>query len=442
MLTLCCLLSVVAYVLLKWVVYNFWIRKGFPHIQPDIPFGNLGPVVFQKRSFGFHIQALYKQTTEPLVGIYLFFRPALLIRDKELIKRILVSDFKYFYDRGTYYNEKNDPIGSNLFGMTGKQWSCLRAKLTPVFTGNKIKFMFNQAVCETVRLQDNMAAQIKASEVVELKDIVSKYMVNVVGSLFFGIEVDCFKDPDHEFRKIGETFFDNTSLRNALVNVAFFLCPSLMTKCNIPFLSPKVSKYVRNLLESVVELRRTNSVQRNDFIHQLLQLIDKKPETGFDVQLTLEKCAANVFLFYGASSETSSSTISFCLFEMAKQPEWMRKVRGEIREWMEKYNHEIVYDNLKELTFLNMCVMETLRIYPSVPILNRECTETYRVPNTDWVIEKGTPIVISLMGVHMDPEHYKDPEKFDPYRFKDYKKDFPYYPFGVGPRHCIGEFIT
>uniref|UniRef100_A0A336LL69 CSON010700 protein n=1 Tax=Culicoides sonorensis TaxID=179676 RepID=A0A336LL69_CULSO len=87
-----------------------------------------------------------------------------------------------------------------------------------------------------------------------------------------------------------------------------------------------------------------------------------------------------------------------------------------------------------------MCVKETLRKYPGLPMLNRECTKDYKIPNSDLTIKKGTAILISTMGLHYNPEYFENPDTFEPERFRKgsetYNKD-AYIPFGEGPRQCI-----
>lgn len=91
-----------------------------------------------------------------------------------------------------------------------------------------------------------------------------------------------------------------------------------------------------------------------------------------------------------------------------------------------------------------MVVSETLRMYPILPFLDRVATDTYKVPNSDLIIEKGTPIYISMLGMHYDPEYFPNPDKFDPERFsEENKRNIPscvYLPFGDGPHACIGEY--
>jgi cytochrome P450 family 6 len=87
---------------------------------------------------------------------------------------------------------------------------------------------------------------------------------------------------------------------------------------------------------------------------------------------------------------------------------------------------------------------ETLRKYPPVPILNRECTKAYKIPDTDIVLEKGMLSVIPVLALHHDPKYYPEPERFDPERFSEEEKakrhHYVYLPFGEGPRICIGMF--
>lgn len=87
--------------------------------------------------------------------------------------------------------------------------------------------------------------------------------------------------------------------------------------------------------------------------------------------------------------------------------------------------------------------LETLRKYPVLPFLDRMCSEEYKIPNSNYVIDKGTPVLIPLFGLHYDPNYFPNPEEFDPDRFvgedKEDSSSFVYIPFGKGPRNCIGK---
>lgn len=84
---------------------------------------------------------------------------------------------------------------------------------------------------------------------------------------------------------------------------------------------------------------------------------------------------------------------------------------------------------------------ESVRKYPTLPFLNRQCTKTYHIEKLNLTIPKGTPIAISLLGFMRDPNNFPNPEKYCPDRFLDetpqYNTD-AFLPFGDGPRTCIG----
>lgn len=140
--------------------------------------------------------------------------------------------------------------------------------------------------------------------------------------------------------------------------------------------------------------------------------------------------------------ETSSSTMQFCLYELCKNQKIQQKVQEEIDQVMKSSeSKEITYDLIHQLKYLHCCIDETLRKYPIIPIHFRESTKDYKIPNTDIVIDKGTAIYISTMGIQRNPDIYDDPMTFKPERFLNSPTGSPkvskgliYTPFGDGPR--------
>lgn len=107
------------YLLLKYK-FSYWQRHGVAYIEPSLLWGNLTSVATRKTSFGINIAELYNATVEPFIGIYLFYRPGILVRDPELVKKVLATDFTSFYDRGVYCSGKQ-PMSETLFALPGNQ---------------------------------------------------------------------------------------------------------------------------------------------------------------------------------------------------------------------------------------------------------------------------------------------------------------------------------
>jgi cytochrome P450 family 6 len=131
---------------------------------------------------------------------------------------------------------------------------------------------------------------------------------------------------------------------------------------------------------------------------------------------------------------------------LAKNPEIQRKLQDEIDEVLltDSNTHEFNYEKIMSMKYLTACIDEALRKYPPVSVLNREASNDYQISDSKIVIEKGTPIVIPVYAIHNDPDYYPDPDDFIPERFLDGKSNgngLPFWPFGDGPRNCIGRKI-
>uniref|UniRef100_A0A182V0L8 Uncharacterized protein n=1 Tax=Anopheles merus TaxID=30066 RepID=A0A182V0L8_ANOME len=432
---------IVAFVFLALkYVYSYWDRQGLPNLRPEIPYGNLRILAQKKESFNVAINDLYDRSSERLVGVYLFFRPAILVRDAHLAKRIMVNDFQHFHDRGVYCNEHSDPMSANLFALPGQRWKNLRAKLTPTFTSGQLRHMLPTFLAVGSKLEQYLERLANEKQIVDMRDIVSRYVLDVVASVFFGFEANCLHDPDDAFRVALRDLNNPDSFMNNIRTAGVFLCPGLLKFTGINSLSPPMKKFTTEVISSHLHQRETGQVTRKDFIQMLTDLRRKAGSSG-EESLTDAQCAANVFLFYGAGADTSTGAITFTLHELTHNAEAMAKLQREVDEMMERHRGEITYDNINGMKYLDLCVKETLRIYPALAVLNRECTIDYKVPDSDTVIRKGTQMIIPLLGISMNEKYFPEPELYSPERFDEATKNYDadaYYPFGAGPRNCIG----
>jgi cytochrome P450 family 6 len=355
------------------------------------------------------------------------------------VKNVLVRDFDNFRNRGFYYNEQDDPLSAHLFAIEDNTWKDLRAKLTPTFTSGKMKMMFGTVLETANRMVEHVRPIASRDEIFDIKDIVSRYSTDVIGTCAFGIECNSINDPEADFRVNGRDFFNPTTLQQYRV---FFgtSFPWLARKLGFRAIQKNVSDFFIGAVNATVKHRKSNNVERKDFMHLLLE-IQKKHENNSEKFTDLD-IAAQAFLFFIAGFETSGSTMTYALYELAKHPEVQERLRKEINDVLEKHNNEITYEATNEMPYLDQVIDEALRKYPAVDNLLRKAERDYLVPGTKHVIEKGTQVFIPVFGLHRDPEIYPNPDKFDPERFtaenKGKRHPFAYLPFGEGPRVCIG----
>ncbi|KAH0561365.1 hypothetical protein KQX54_016350 [Cotesia glomerata] len=135
--------------------------------------------------------------------------------------------------------------------------------------------------------------------------------------------------------------------------------------------------------------------------------------------------------------ESSSTTATFTLMELAKKKEYQDRAREDIKKAIDK--HRWTFEAFNDMKYLDQCIAEGVRLHPSVSTIDRYTLQDYKIPDTNIIIEKGTPIYISLYGLHGDPKFFDEPEVFNPDRFsEDQKISDAYIPFGAGPRMCVG----
>ncbi|XP_030384627.1 probable cytochrome P450 6d2 [Scaptodrosophila lebanonensis] len=439
--------------------YTHWQREGLAEEAAKFPFGMLDAVVKQERSFGLVVRDIYERHSSKIVGIYMSYKPTLLVRDAELARKILTSEFDSFHDRGIFIDEEHDQLSANLFNLRGASWRNLRAKLTPSFSSGKLKGMFNTIDDVGDKLVQHLSGIVeeKREVEIEIKEKLTTYAVDIIGSVIFGLDIDSFSNPDNEFRRVSSTLFQQEALALKIHNMASFVCPPIAKAMNRFGFENRVLKTLRDIMQQTIEFREQNNVVRKDLLQLLIRLrntgkIGDDDDKVWDMEtakedlkaMSIDKIAAQGFLFYAAGSETTASTAAFTLYELSMYPELLQEARNEIDSVLERHNlkrtDKLTYEAVQDLKFLDLCIMETVRKYPGLPMLNRECTEDYKLPDSDYTIKKGTPILISLFGMHHDPNYFPNPSDYDPHRFDTQSPNYDqtaYMPFGEGPRHCI-----
>lgn len=427
--------------------FNYWKRRGVLEINPPTPFlGNFTECAFLKKSPGYLMKDFYDQAKGlPYIGFYVLDKPFLLIRDREIIKSVLVKDFNYFADR--YGSpDPNDRLGyANLFFLRNPAWKILRTKLTPIFTSGKLKKMF-ELMLECAKNLDMYLASLKVDDArkeMDVKDLTAKFATDMIGCIAYGLNVNSLNNPNAEFRKYGKMIFEYGYVRGFEMLATFFL-PHIVRITGIKTFGKESSYFLRKVFWETINQRIESGMKRNDLIDILIEL--KKSHSHQNIEgfeFDGDDLVAQAVIFFTGGFETSSTTMAFTLYELAVQPEIQNRLRKEIVRALNEANDDITYDMVLSLPYLDMVVSETLRLYPTLPFLDRVTTETYKLPNSDLVLEKGTPIYISMLGMHSDPEYFPNPEKFDPERFSEKNKhnrpSCVYFPFGEGPRACIAS---
>jgi cytochrome P450 len=192
-------------------------------------------------------------------------------------------------------------------------------------------------------------------------------------------------------------------------------------------------KRLTRIVEGMIADRRANPADRGDFLSILLEQNNGRPIMS-DRQARDE--AITIFL---AGHETTAIALTFAWYAMAKHPEAAKLVYDEVDSVLGDRLPTV--EDLPRLVWVQRVVAESLRLYPPVWTLGRELLAdcefgNYRVP-------ARTLVLASQYVMQRDPRYYSRPETFDPSRWVPEvaaeRPKYAYFPFGAGPRHCIGE---
>ncbi|KAF2897404.1 hypothetical protein ILUMI_08768 [Ignelater luminosus] len=443
--------------LFKWQ-FGYWERRDVYAPKPTIPFGNAKDLLLQRVTIGIDIKNVYddiKSKRKKFGGYYFLGKPIFIPVDLDLVKVMLTKDFMHFTNHMNTVDEETDPLTGHLFSLKDSKWRNLRSKLTPTFTSGKMKMMFPTLLDCSDNLVTLVDRYIEEKEPIDIKDVAARFTTDIISSCAFGIECNSLKNANCEFRENGRKIFDITTWEG-LVRLMTVTVPDLLVYLKIKTFRKDTTDFFMNIVKQTVNYRETNNIIRKDFMHLLIQLRNNVKIQENDVgelkdinrsnnnapSLTLNELTAQAFVFFVAGFETSSTTTTFCLYELAENPNLQNQAREEINSVLEKHDGKLTYDGTMKLVYLDKCIHETLRKYPPLPIHTRECTETYKVRGTDLIIKKGQSVFIPVMGIQYDPEYYPNPDKFDPERFSEENRAkrhaAAWTPFGDGPRACIG----
>ncbi|CAG2183082.1 unnamed protein product, partial [Oppiella nova] len=195
---------------------------------------------------------------------------------------------------------------------------------------------------------------------------------------------------------------------------------------------------------SLIKKRRNNNEKHNDFLQLLMNsersdgdireasdaneahhVNEGKDEIKANVEafagvlektLTEDEILAQCYIFFIAGYETTATTLSFCAYELALNPELQDRLYEETKEAFNEKG-EMDYSVLSRLPFIDALLSETLRHYSFALRLEREAMEDVMLGNTGVKIEKGVIVEIPIYAIHHDPDHYPDPFTFNPDRF-------------------------
>jgi len=189
-------------------------------------------------------------------------------------------------------------------------------------------------------------------------------------------------------------------------------------------------------IDEVVAKRLDQSTPGNDLLSKIMEATDftKQPREQ------LQQLREMIITFMGAGHETTTTTLTWALFELAKHPKVQQRLREEIKYKVDGATPS--WQELHDIRYLEHVVMEVLRLHTPLINVSRQATKDLIFKNMHF--PKDTVFTIAIDGRHMDATLFENPESFDPDRWSRMEHEDPYsfLPFWTGYRACIGKQLA
>jgi len=357
------------------------------------------------------------------VVLYRFFHvPIVMVSDPDAIESVLVRNASNFL-KSRDYAAIASFLGNGLLTSEGAFWQAQRQLIQPAFRHENIasyaEIMSDSAATLMTRWTDG--------ELRDLHQEMGELTLDVVAKSLFGSRVS------HDSRFIGTEIATVMDRFMSQATLSFLLPES------IPL--PKGPRLLRSryrlgkVIQSIIRDRRANPTDSKDLLQTLLAAQDEHGTRMTDAQLQDE-----IMTLFMAGHETTANTLSWTWYLLAQNPEAEQKLHDELKAVLGGSAPTLA--GLPRLPYTEMVIKESMRLYPPAWGIGRRAIKDFEL--NGYRVPAGTNVFLMQWITHRDARLFPEPDRFDPERWRDDPirrgrlPRFAYFPFGGGPRVCVG----
>ncbi|KAF8100328.1 hypothetical protein N665_0227s0060 [Sinapis alba] len=360
--------------------------------------------------------------------------PTITIMDPEQIKEV----FNKFYDfQKPHTFPLGDVIAKGLASYDGEKWAKHRRIINPAFHLEKIKNMvpaYHQSCSEVVGKWEMLVLDKGSSCEVDVWPGLVSMTAEVISRTAFG---SSYKEGQRIFELQGE--LAQLMIQNFLkAFIPGYLYLPTVDNRRMKAASREIHVILRGIINKRLRLREAGEVPSDDLLGILLESnLGQAKGNEMSTEDVMEECK----LFYFAGQETTSVLLVWTMVLLSQHQDWQARAREEAKKVFG--DKEPDAEGLNQLKVMTMILYEVLRLYPPVEQLTRSIHKEMKLG--DMTLPKGVQINLPILLVHRDTELWgKDAAEFKPERFKEgvskaTKGQVSFFPFGWGPRICIGQ---
>lgn len=386
--------------------------KGLPVI------GNLVDMGRDTLGFFEKCAAEYGDVTALKLGAF----PALLINDSDLIEQVLVKEHKSYTKNRIFWRQLEGLLGNGLFTSEGAFWQRQRKLSAPAFAPRPLE----DYAPHMVALTERRISQWRDGQEIDLHKEMMGLALQIAAKTLLGAEIETDIE---EIEKHANWVIEEVAARFSrpvVIPDAVPLPGHVRYKRGV--------QYFENLVAEVIENARKNDVKDNSFLSLAMQARDEDGNPMSDKQLRDE-----VLTMLLAGYETSALGMSWAFEILGRHRDRQADLAGEVTKLVG--DEPLSHKDLPKLVQIENAVIEVLRIYPPGWGIGREAKHDTAIG--PYEVKKGTTVILSPWITQRGTKYFDDPLEYRPERWTaELRKSLPrfaYFPFGGGPRICIGN---
>jgi cytochrome P450 len=350
-------------------------------------------------------------------------QPAYFFNHPDYIKDILVTNNQNFM-KGLALQRAKRLLGEGLLTSEGEFHRRQRRLAQPAFHRNRIASYADVMTAYAAKT----SRRWRDGETLDISEEMMRLTLGIVGKTLFDADVTS------DAKEVGEAMAAAMDLFNTLT-LPFF---NLLQKLPLPQFRRFNNAKLRldAIIFRLIEERRRSGRDHGDLLSMLLLAQDTEGDGG---QMTDAQLRDELLTIFLAGHETTANAMTWTWYLLSQNPEVDSKLHEELAEVLG--GRLPVFDDVARLKFTEMVLSESMRLYPPAWAIGRMALNDCEIGG--YVVPKNSLVLMSQFVMHHDPRYFADPFRFDPQRWtpeaREARPQFSYFPFGGGPRRCIGE---
>ena len=354
--------------------------------------------------------------------------PLFVLSKPEYAKHVLVTNNKK-YGKSFAYEFLRHPLGNGLLTSEGDFWLKQRRIAQPAFHRERLSALATTIAETTQGMLQEWEEYARRQQPFNATHDLMRLTSRVVARALFGSDV-----ADSASDIVGYINTINQHITEKVSN-PFRLPLWLPNRKNRAY--RHALQELDKLVYDIIENRHRTGKTYHDLLAMLMETEDA--DTG--ECMSDQQVRDEVVTLFIAGTETSAVALSWMLYLLARHPEEAEKVREEASRVL---SGTPTAERVAQLVYTHRVVQETMRLYPPAWIMGREAREDDELDG--YFIPRGSQVYICSYAIHRHPDIWEQPERFWPDRFDEKRvkerHKFAFFPFGGGPRYCIGNHFA